>query len=182
MGVDPGEHRAFERMYAAHHQLVLRYCYRRLGDLEYARELTQETFVVAWRRRRDAPEPAAPWLYGIARRVLADHWRTRRARPVTVPVAESTDAGAEDGGFDAVSLAQDLRQAFIRLSEPDREILRLVTWEELDLAAVAQVLGCSRTAAGVRLFRARRRLHQLMDTPPPVRVRPVPTSVRGGAL
>ncbi|MCZ7379446.1 RNA polymerase sigma factor [Micromonospora sp. WMMC250] len=79
-------------------------------------------------------------------------------------MAETIDVGATDGEFDAVGLAQDLRRAFAALSEPDREVLRLVTWEELDLSATAQVLGCSRTAAAVRLYRARQRLARLMGT------------------
>jgi RNA polymerase sigma-70 factor, ECF subfamily len=44
------------------------------------------------------------------------------------------------------------------LSESDREILRLVTWEGLDAAAAASVIGCSPATFRVRLHRARRRL------------------------
>lgn len=179
MDVDQDEHTAFARVYSANYPLVLRYCYRRIGDMESARELAQETFVVAWRRHRDAPESVLPWLYGIARRVLADHWRARRVRPVTVPMAESVDV-VDDGDFAAVTLAQDLRRAFAGLSESDREVLRLVTWEELDLSAAAQVLGCSKTAVAVRVFRARRRLARLLDNPPAVRAQKVSATVREG--
>ncbi|WFF02978.1 RNA polymerase sigma factor [Micromonospora sp. WMMD964] len=172
----------FERMFAASYHLVLRYCYRRLGDMESARELAQETFVVAWRRRRDVPAMAMPWLYGIARRVLADHWRAGRTRPVTVPMADSFDVGDCDESFEAVTLAQDLRRAFAQLSESDREALRLVTWENLDMEGVARALGCNRAAAAVRVFRARKRLARLLEAPPagaPMKGTS-PTSVRGG--
>ncbi|WP_091619502.1 RNA polymerase sigma factor [Micromonospora peucetia] len=180
MGAGQDEHAVFARVYSSSYHLVLRYCYRRTGDMESARELTQETFVVAWRRHRDAPESTMPWLYGIARRVLADHWRARRVRPVTVPMTETFDVMVDDGGFAAVGLAQDVRRAFAGLSESDREVLRLVTWEDLDLSAAARVLGCSRPAAAVRLFRARQRLARLMDDPPVVRTRKAPATVRGG--
>lgn len=180
MGNDQDERAAFARVYSSNYHLVLRYCYRRIGDIESARELAQETFVVAWRRRRDAPESVLPWLYGIARRVLADHWRARRIRPVTVPIGETVEVGAEDDEFAAVGLVQDLRRAFARLTESDREVLRLVAWEELDLSAVARVLGCSRATAAVRLFRARQRLARLMENTPVVRTRAAPAAVRGG--
>ncbi|WP_435126164.1 RNA polymerase sigma factor [Micromonospora tulbaghiae] len=180
MGADQDEHAAFARVYSSSYHLVLRYCYRRVGDMESARELAQETFVVAWRRHRDAPESVVPWLYGIARRVLADHWRARRVRPVTVPMAETVEVMVDEEGFAVAGLAQDLRRAFAGLSESDREMLRLVTWEELDLSAAARVLGCSRTAAGVRLFRARQRLARLMDNPSTTPIRGVPATVRGG--
>ncbi|MBB4962034.1 RNA polymerase sigma factor [Micromonospora polyrhachis] len=152
-------------MFESSYHLVLRYCYRRVGDVEHARELTQETFIVAWRRRGDMSTVPVSWLYGVARRVLADHWRAGRARPVTVPLADTLDACGLDGSFDVVELAQDLRGAFRRLSESDREVLRLVTWENLDLAGVAQALDCGRAAAAVRLFRARQRLARLLDAP-----------------
>ncbi|MEV4481875.1 RNA polymerase sigma factor [Micromonospora coxensis] len=180
MGAELDERAAFERVYAASYPLVLRYCYRRVGNVEQAKELTQETFVVAWRRRGDVPTPALPWLYGIARRVLADHWRAGRARPVSVPLAESSDGGAVDGGFEVVGLLQDLRRAFGALSESDREVLRLVTWENLDVTGVARVLGCTRAAAAVRIFRARQRLAQLLHQPPSVSSAKSAAVVRGG--
>ncbi|MEU4552756.1 RNA polymerase sigma factor [Micromonospora violae] len=180
MSAEPEEHAAFERVFESSYHLVLRYCYRRTGDMERARELTQETFVVAWRRRQDAPDQMLPWLYGIARRVLADYWRAGRARPVTVPLAELLDAGEVDGAFEAIALVQDLRLAFRSLSESDREVLRLVTWEDLDLAGVARVLGCRRPAAAVRLFRARQRLARLLGTPVTSASSSATAVVRGG--
>lgn len=181
MSAGQDEHAAFERVFESSYHLVLRYCYRRTGDVERARELTQETFVVAWRRRRDVSTVAVPWLYGIARRVLADHWRAGRARPVTVPLADALDVGGLDASFEVVELAQDLRGAFRRLSEPDREVLRLVTWEHLDMAGVARVLGCGRAAAAVRLFRARQRLARLLDVPAAAEsMRESGAPVRGG--
>ena len=72
----------FTALYAAHRRDLLRYGYRRLTDLDAAAELAQDVFVVAWRRRADVPGHALPWLYGVARRLLANHWRHRRASPV----------------------------------------------------------------------------------------------------
>ena len=57
-----------------------------------------------------------------------------------------------------------VRAALDRLSERDREVIRLTHWEQLDLASAAQVLECSVTACKVRLHRARRRLAALLDT------------------
>ncbi len=50
-----------------------------------------------------------------------------------------------------------------RLTERDREILLLAAWERLDRAGLATTLGCSKTAAGVRLFRARKRLAAALE-------------------
>lgn len=51
-----------------------------------------------------------------------------------------------------------LRCAMARLSDRDREVLMLAAWEQLAPAEIAAVLGCSRSAANVRLHRARKRL------------------------
>ena len=51
-----------------------------------------------------------------------------------------------------------LRCALERLTRTDREILLLAAWERLDRAGLGAVLGCTKTAASVRLFRARKRL------------------------
>jgi RNA polymerase sigma-70 factor (ECF subfamily) len=50
-----------------------------------------------------------------------------------------------------------VRAVLAELRQADQEVLRLTEWEGLDVAEVARVLGCSRTAAKVRLHRARRR-------------------------
>jgi RNA polymerase sigma-70 factor (ECF subfamily) len=57
-----------------------------------------------------------------------------------------------------VSERQRLVQALRRLPEPEREALRLVGWDGLDLAGAALAMGCSRLAMAMRLHRARRRL------------------------
>jgi DNA-directed RNA polymerase specialized sigma24 family protein len=48
----------------------------------------------------------------------------------------------------------------------DREVLALIAWEELSVAAAARVLGCPASQFSVRLFRARRRLERLLASAP----------------
>lgn len=124
-------------------------------------------FAVAWRRRDEVPERCLPWLYGVSRRLLANHWRSRRAAGRHVPIVEA-DVLREGGstGADATVGVADVRAAMRSLSDLDQEILRLIGWEELTVAEAAQVLGCSRTTAAVRLHRARGRLTAAMSAVP----------------
>jgi len=71
--------RRFEGLYAEHQAGVLGYVLRSAHD---AGDVFAETFLVAWRRLDDAPtgETARLWLYGVARRVLADHRRGESRR------------------------------------------------------------------------------------------------------
>jgi len=62
-------------------------------------------------------------------------------------------------GDHATLIAEQIRVRAVleSLSQMDQEVLRLTEWEQLDLTEAAAALGCSRTAAKVRLHRARRR-------------------------
>jgi RNA polymerase sigma factor (sigma-70 family) len=156
----------FTAVYTDHHADVVRYGMRRLGDLDASSELAQDVFVVAWRRRGDVPDHSLPWLYGVARRLLANHWRARRLAPSAHLVTDAEQLQhATDMNPEAVAAAVDLRAALARLSTADQEILRLIAWERLTIAEVAVALNCNRTAAKVRLHRARRRLSQALSTP-----------------
>ncbi|MEU5942363.1 sigma-70 family RNA polymerase sigma factor [Micromonospora sp. NPDC047548] len=154
----------FTRVYAADYGQVVKYGQRRLADPDAAAELAQEVFVIAWRRRREVPDRSLPWLYGVARRLLANEWRARRAAPDVLPMTDA-DLLQKPGssGADATVGVADLQAALVTLADLDQEILRLVGWEELTVSEAAQVLGCTRTTAAVRLHRARRRLNEAMS-------------------
>jgi RNA polymerase sigma-70 factor (ECF subfamily) len=112
------------------------------------------------------PDNSLPWLYGVARRLLANQYRARRAAPPPLPITEYPGSGGAD---ESVGVA-DVRAALATLSERDQEILRLVGWEELTVSEAAEVLGCTRTTAAVRLHRARKRLTEAMSTRPALAV------------
>ncbi|GAA2624701.1 sigma-70 family RNA polymerase sigma factor [Dactylosporangium fulvum] len=147
----------FTGLYTAHHSQVVKYALRRLGDLDTSMDLAQEVFVVAWRRRVEVPDHSLPWLYGVARRLLANHWRARRSAPTVVPLAGDEEPAAWRG-HDAGDRLGDVTAALASLPDKDQEILRLIGWEELTVTEAAVVLDCRTTTAGVRLHRARRRL------------------------
>lgn len=155
----------FTRTYAAEYGHVVNYGRRRLGDPEASAELAQEVFVVAWRRRAEVPDRSLPWLYGVARRLLANQWRARRVAPEVLPFTDREAWDAGPPGSDAAIALADLRAALASLSDLDQEILRLVGWEELTVSEAARALGCTRAAAAVRLHRARRRLVAAISNP-----------------
>lgn len=158
----PDAHARFEELFRAHHDDVLRYAARRLGA-ERAPDVVAETFLVAWQRLPDDLAAPLPWLYAIARRTVANHLRAgrRRARHELPPAADSVGTQPSEQGDQDVR-REDALGALRRLRAEDREILMLVGWEGLDRTEVAEVLGCSPGTAGVRLYRARRRLEAAM--------------------
>jgi RNA polymerase sigma-70 factor (ECF subfamily) len=154
------ELQALTGLYEQYAGAVHRYALRR-SDRQIAEEVTAQVFVVAWRRRSEIPADALPWLYGVARRALAEQRRgeARRRR-----LSERLRSAA----VDEVSTAPELRdhglaEALRRLSPTDREVLLLRYWEELELAQIACATDCSRGTMSVRLHRARLRLRRELE-------------------
>ncbi|NUW37419.1 RNA polymerase sigma factor [Nonomuraea sp. SMC257] len=154
----PEPRRRFEQIYTEHYAAVAAYVRRRADSPDDIADLLSETFTTAWRRLGEVPagDRALFWLYGVARRTLANHRRgeTRRTA-LTRRLGEELATWA---GSPADRAPRAARAAFLRLSDDDRELLALAGWEGLGSAEIAKVLGCSRIAARQRLHRARKRL------------------------
>lgn len=156
----------YEEMYRLTYPVVLRYCQRRL-PADAARDAAADVFLVAWRRFETVPDPALPWLIRTASLTLkGDGRRTNRAARLAAKVAAVDPPVAIPDHADAVADAASVRAALAGLSEQDRELLMLTSWDDLDTTTAAAVVGCSRTALRVRLHRARRRLAVLLDARP----------------
>jgi DNA-directed RNA polymerase specialized sigma24 family protein len=70
----------FRQLFQAEYRHILAYALRRTSNLAEAQDAVAESFTVAWRRIEDAPagQSPRPWLYGIARRAVANQRRTQR--------------------------------------------------------------------------------------------------------
>ncbi len=149
------EREQFELLFERHYAAVLGYALRR-GHRALAEDVASETFVVAWRRRDDVPPDALPWLYGVARRVLANEKRSElRRERLSIRLQVDTEPPLVTP---FPPLGGELLQAIWRLPDREREALMLVAWEDLSPAQAAAAAGCSRVALRGRLYRARRRL------------------------
>jgi RNA polymerase sigma-70 factor (ECF subfamily) len=168
----PVDGELFEHVYRTAGTAVLGYALRRCETREDAFDVVAETFAIAWRRRADMPtDPAEsrPWLFGIARRCLANAARSStRASRLGQRLADSFEPGAvpDPAAVHERSAYADLVQAALdRLPADDRELLTLVAWEGLTPAQAAGVLGLTPGAARVRLHRARARLRTALPDP-----------------
>ena len=162
-------------LFAAHADQVLRYALRHL-DRPGANDIVSDTFLVAWQRVDDIPDPALPWLLVVARNSIHNRVRsnTRRQR-VTTQLLTLERAAATAAAADELALEREgLVRALGRLTDDQREALLLVAWDGLSAVDAAAVLGCSRAAFEVRLHRARKRLRESLhdeDDPHPGPVR-----------
>lgn len=156
----------FRALFDAHYGLVVAYAYRRGATWDEAHDVAAEVFTVAWRRGGAVPADAErPWLLGVARRVLANQRRGNRRRlrlidhvarngapPVSLPDPQ-TVADADP----------DLARALQGLADDDREVLRLIAWEQLTHAEIGALLDLTPSAVASRVARARERLRSALD-------------------
>lgn len=160
-----------ERFEAAYRELyppICGYVLRRVREPEDAAEAIAETFATLWRRFDSSPHGAElrPWLFGVARRVLANQRRGARRRTA---LGERLAANVDHAALETIrpdDADSKLARAFATLSESDRELLSLVAWEGLTREELAVALGTSRATVRLRLHRARKRLEAALSTPP----------------
>jgi RNA polymerase sigma-70 factor (ECF subfamily) len=158
----------FEEIYDAYSGLILAYAARRTNDPDAALDVVSETFMVAWRHVEEIPpaDQARPWLYGVARRVLANHHRgvTRRTRLDERLAAELNARLVHSVESDWSEDRELIMAALSALSESDRDLLMLLAWDGLSRSEIAEVLGTSIANVRLRVHRARKRFEGELET------------------
>ena len=161
--------RRFRELYELNYSYVLAYALRRAAP-DVAHDVVAETFLVAWRRLDVMPRDSLPWLFGVARKVLANYRRSARRQQSLLTTLEAYELVRSrievDGGRAELGA---LAEAIDRLGEADQELLKLVYWEGLSSKAAASVLGLTPIACRVRLSRTRHRLSAALATGTAVR-------------
>ena len=162
---DPGAWRDF---YARVYPSMVAYARRRLGTLEAARDAVAEalarTVTTVGRMEEVGASPEA-WGFGILRNVVADAQRRRSREWRVVATLAPDPPGAEERA--AIADEHDeVRRAFERLSEHDREILELRTVAGLTSDEVASVLLMNPGAVRMAHARALARLRDLLEVEP----------------
>jgi len=144
---------AFMDLHTLHSARVYGYIACRINDRYRAEELAADVFRIAWEKQLPEP-PGIGWLLATARNVIGNEYRGRRRRQ------ELLERLKDEARHEVVGPAADERAAvaevLMQLRERDREVLMLSYWDDLTGLELGEALGCSTSAAAVRLHRARR--------------------------
>lgn len=160
-----------ERVYldlvGTYQSAILNYIWRMVGDPEVAEDLTQDSFLKAWRALNrlelgeDAEARRRAWLYRIAHNTAADHLR-RKARLRWISLEAMWGIGEGDPTHE-VEVREPLVRTLDVLSDDHRQVLLLFEQHGLSSEEVASVLGISDTAARKRRQRARNAFQTAYD-------------------
>lgn len=145
---------------------LLAYLARWTQPVDEAADVLAETLLTLWRRRRDVPverDHARAWVFGVARRQLANHRRgTLRRRALAQRLSEQL-TGYDDAPEATDPLAERVAIALGNLSVEDQELITLVIWDGFSLADAGLVLGLPSSTARSRYARAKARFSRALE-------------------
>lgn len=160
------DRRRLEQLFREHSRALLGYLLRRADDPDDASDALAEVMLVAWRRLDDVPpgDQARLWLFGVARRVLANARRSAERRLRLGERLRRELASAPLPDPEDEHEAEAVRAAVRRLPDAYREVLLLNAWEGLRPAEIATVTDVAPATARTRLHRARHQLRLELET------------------
>src|SRR3954453_12762228 len=158
----PRADRAFERLYRKHVADVYRYALAVLRSPDDAEDVTQTTFMNAYRAYQRGERPKAPrnWLIAIAHNVCRQRFRQTARRPNEVALDEElAEAQPEQEG----PSAEEISRALGHLAFNQRAALVMRELEGRSYAEIAEILATSGSAAEALLFPPRRALREQLE-------------------
>lgn len=164
MGQEP-----FEAIVAAHHAEIYRYVLRTTARSSEAQDLSQETFLRAYRAYRTLPADAnvRAWLFAIATNLCRNHFRGEARRRVAHRAIRVTARGIEDDGPEEATRFNETRELLDRvigqLPLKQRMAFTLRKIHDLDYEAIARSLDCSAESARAHVFQALRKVRQSLN-------------------
>lgn len=171
-----GDTSAFDDLITRHREKIyMHICYMVRND-EDALDLTQETFIRAWKSlgRFDGAASFSSWVHRIATNASIDLCRRRANRPQTDveigpmkidAASRTTPSKPEEPGasIDRAEIKRRIEAAFAELSPEHRAVIVLKEIEDKSYEEIAKHLNCSLGTVMSRLFYARKKLQTLLD-------------------
>lgn len=152
----------FAALVEEHQDKLRNFLFRYTRSREDAEDLTQDTFVKAYRNihRYDSKYSFSTWLYTIARRTAYNHFRdSKPTEALEYDIAEKGETPDEEAAV------EDERswvwKAAAKLKADYREALTLKYIDDLSIEEISKVMGKSQTNIKIILFRARNQLKKL---------------------
>src|SRR5438067_9304172 len=155
---------AFDRMYRRYAPDVYRYALAVLHEPADAEDVTQTTFLNAYRafQRGDRPERTKNWLIAIAHNVCRQRFRQAKRRPREVELVDGVDV-APVVEEDETPTVEDIRRALAVLPFNQRSALVMRELEGRSYAEIGEILALSVSAVETLIFRARRTLREELE-------------------
>jgi len=160
-----GSENAFGVLYTTFLSRIYRYILSYVYDSHIAEDLTQETFLKAWKylpKYSTKKGTFQAFLYRIARNISIDHQRKRKHKVLNIEFGENVTTGED---FEEKLIADEkikkVHEALSGLKELERQLVILRFFEELPFAEIAKIVGKREGAVRVKTFRAIKKLKDI---------------------
>lgn len=160
-----GEKDAFGEIYKLFLKRIFRFIYFSVHDREVAADLTQNTFLRAWRAIQTfslAKGSFQAFLFTIARNLAIDWQRKKKPLPLE-KIGEYEASDNLEENFERREKSQLVRQVLDKLGERDKQIIILRYFEELTFFEIAKILGKKEGAVRVRVHRVLKKLKSFLS-------------------
>ncbi len=159
-----GETDAFDTLVDRYSHRIFAHLFRLVRNREEAEDLTQETFLRAYRSlaRFDTSRPFKSWVYKIATNAGLNALRSRRRRGVSVPLDMHEGPASHSADIPRRELRDELAHAIEGLAPQPAMLVHLHYHEGMSIREAADVVGMNEGSAKVALHRARKRLRELL--------------------
>jgi RNA polymerase sigma-70 factor (ECF subfamily) len=180
MGRVMAEDDPFEAIVAIHHAEIHRYLVRVTARASDADDLSQETFLRAFRAHRGLPSDAnvRAWLFTIATNLCKNHFRGEKRRRLAMAAASSEPSPADDGRPDGHALVREtgarLEVLVAGLPMKQRLAFTMRKLHDLDYGMIGASLDCSAESARAHVFQALRKIRRGLDALAPAHTEPTP--------
>ena len=170
LAVRDGELDALGVLFERHHGPLFGFLVKLTGQRPAAEDITQIVFqrMLKYRHTYRDDGSFTAWMYHLARRCAADHFRKSSSSPVPTDPQNFADRSDDRPNAGDHAAARDehalLHVALSRLDQDAREVLLLSRFQELSFAEIASILECSVGAAKVRAHRALKELRDIFLT------------------
>ncbi|GBE15685.1 ECF RNA polymerase sigma factor SigW [bacterium BMS3Abin14] len=172
--IQKGDRDAFTELVSAYQNRIFNFTYQFFRNEDLAAELTQETFLRVFRfiKRYDPRKKFSTWIYSIAKNICIDEYRRmKRGKTVSMdevpPGAIVRDDGAlhlKDPSHISIQMEERMfmEESIALLPEKYRTAIILCYFQDLSYREIADVLGISLNLVKVRIFRAKKRLLEII--------------------
>lgn len=164
--IGTGNKLAMQVLFARYHVRVYRFILRSVGNAAVAEDLTSDVFLSVWRQadRFQARSTVSTWLLAIARHKAISELRRRREEQIDVSEIELEDpADDPEIACQKQDRRETVRHCLMRLSPDQREIIDLAYYHGKSVEEVAEIIGIPRNTVKTRMFRARKRLSEMLE-------------------
>jgi RNA polymerase sigma-70 factor, ECF subfamily len=161
--------RTFEALMSDHHAEIYRYVLRVTGRRQDADDLSQETFLRAFRAHRTLSPDAnsRAWLFAIATNLTRNHFRSQKRRRVAYALVGTESQEADEERPDGVTISQEIdatvAQVVSRLPLKQRLAFLQRKVHGLDYEAIGRSLQCSAETARAHVFQALRKIRRALE-------------------